>query len=111
MNLPHICTVMQRTAGTPGSLGSPTYTWSAVATPRCRFYHKNPNPAQVLAAGETVRKIPMVILPIAVTPHEQRIVTTAEGYAGTYDVKAPKPCGGSSARPHHYEAELQGVTP
>ena len=96
--------------GVAASLGTPRYSWiPAPASVRCRFYLTSPYPARVLPSGETVRKIPMVQLRTAIVPHEQRLVTATEGYAGTYGIVGPKPCGGSGRRPHHYEYELEAV--
>ncbi len=95
--------------GVAASLGSPRYSWIPAPSIRARFYLKAPYPARVLPSGETVRKIPMVQLQAPIVPHEQRLVTATEGYAGTYGVVGPKPCGGGGRRPHHYEYELEAV--
>lgn len=93
---------------TTGALGTPSRSWLTLRTVRCRFYAKTPYPAPVTVSGESVRKIPMVMLETAVIPHEQRIVSTVEGYEGTFTLR-PKPCGSSRAKPHHYEYELEAV--
>jgi hypothetical protein len=109
-------TIGAATAGGPqvpikGKLGSPDYHWSPGTKPvRASFYEKSLYPAIVTPAGETVRKIRMVMLPVPASPHEQRIRTIDVGYEGTYEIAAAATRKGGNGKPHHYEYELAGVT-
>jgi hypothetical protein len=91
--------------------GSPEYYWKDDQTGVvCRFYYGGKGGNAVLSETGTMSLKPLsVMLPSTVTIADRiyRIVTTATGMAGTYELTLFPKNGPSSI--HHYEAVLKKV--
>lgn len=93
-----------------GSLGTPTYQWSSVATD-CEFWDEKGEEAPVRIQGETPNHVPMVKIPptIPIAPNTYRIVSTWPNYVGTFAVVAVTKAPGLYGSVHHYEVQLEEV--
>jgi hypothetical protein len=110
----HPCTIFTKTPDPSGNVdayGQPKYTESQV-TSACRFFRKRAKGTSgvIVVNDNNYFVIPIsVMLPSAVTfSKNDKITTTAKGYAGTYTVKDFDPVFGRNSL-HHWVADLKKV--